>query len=329
MQDRAGIGPGKFSCGFHPVAAWLPPPWCTTLCTASSTKSLLGLADRREDNGDAKVTEEYEAEMLTVVPGFAPEARLPQAHLDPGTADPCSSQADGIPHQPHHNEPPAQAAANSPWSAQAHRRLPLEKTPENEAVAGNPRVDRDLAQGRSRSFTWTKWISISIPRSGRIGCCGARKRPSSRQARTRNGIWPGRSNARTGRLTWVEADRKNSQLFILQLWQLVGRDYPQAKRIHLILDNYRIHSSLQTQAALARLDGRVVLHFLPPYCPDHNRIDVLARPSRQCHPQPPVPHHERTDDGGLSLAQETKRNATISLLPEESCLSLLESRKAI
>ena len=87
----------------------------------------------------------------------------------------------------------------------------------------------------------------------------------------------GALNARTGRLTWVEADRKNSQLFILQLWQLVGRDYPQAKRIHLILDNYRIHSSLQTQAALARLDGRVVLHFLPPYCPDHNRIERVWR----------------------------------------------------
>jgi len=46
---------------------------------------------------------------------------------------------------------------------------------------------------------------------------------------------------------------------------------------HLILDNYRIHSSLQTKAALARLEGRVVLHFLPPYCPDHNRIERVWR----------------------------------------------------
>lgn len=57
----------------------------------------------------------------------------------------------------------------------------------------------------------------------------------------------------------------------------MGRDYPHAKRIHLILDNYRIHSSLQTKAALARLEGRVVLHFLPPYCPDHNRIERVWR----------------------------------------------------
>jgi hypothetical protein len=38
----------------------------------------------------------------------------------------------------------------------------------------------------------------------------------------------GALNARAGRLTWVEADRKDSILFERQLWQLVKRDYPQA-----------------------------------------------------------------------------------------------------
>ena len=32
-------------------------------------QALLGLADRREDNGESKVTEEYEAELFAVVPG--------------------------------------------------------------------------------------------------------------------------------------------------------------------------------------------------------------------------------------------------------------------
>jgi len=32
-------------------------------------QALLGLADRREDNGEPKVTEEYEAEVFAVVPG--------------------------------------------------------------------------------------------------------------------------------------------------------------------------------------------------------------------------------------------------------------------
>jgi transposase len=39
------------------------------------------------------------------------------------------------------------------------------------------------------------------------------------------------------------------------------------------LDNYVIHSSRAVQAAIAGYAGRVVLHFLPPYCPDDNRIE--------------------------------------------------------
>jgi transposase len=83
----------------------------------------------------------------------------------------------------------------------------------------------------------------------------------------------GALNARTGRLTWVEADRKDSDLFIRQLWQLARDDYPRARRIHIILDNYKIHSSQRTKLALAALGDRIQLHFLPPYCPDHNRIE--------------------------------------------------------
>ena len=48
---------------------------------------------------------------------------------------------------------------------------------------------------------------------------------------------------------------------------------PRARVIHVILDNYRIHDSKIAQAALEGHGGRIVLHFLPPYCPDHNRIE--------------------------------------------------------
>lgn len=82
----------------------------------------------------------------------------------------------------------------------------------------------------------------------------------------------GALEASSGRLSWVRADRKNSLLFILLLRQLV-EGHPQAKVIHVILDNYKIHSSQITQAAVAALDGKVVLHFLPPYSPDGNAIE--------------------------------------------------------
>ena len=87
----------------------------------------------------------------------------------------------------------------------------------------------------------------------------------------------GALDAKTGKLTWVEWDRKDSNLFILQLWQLVKRDYPNAKCIYIILDNYSIHSSHRTRIALAALGDKVRLHFLPPYCPDHNRIERVWR----------------------------------------------------
>ena len=87
----------------------------------------------------------------------------------------------------------------------------------------------------------------------------------------------GAFNPHTGRLTWVEADRKDSDLFIKQLWQLALHDYPKARCIHIILDNFKIHSSQRTQLALTALGDRIRLHFLPPYCPDHNRIERIWR----------------------------------------------------
>ena len=83
----------------------------------------------------------------------------------------------------------------------------------------------------------------------------------------------GALNVRTGVLIWVEGERKTSYLF-LDLLDKLRQEYPQAPRLHLILDNYRIHDSDIVKAALhGYLAGKVALHFLPPYCPDDNRIE--------------------------------------------------------
>jgi len=85
----------------------------------------------------------------------------------------------------------------------------------------------------------------------------------------------GALNALDGTVHFMEAPRKNSGLFIDLARRLAGASYPRARRIHLICDNYCIHRSQRVQAALRDLGGRVVLHFLPPYCPDANRIERL------------------------------------------------------
>jgi transposase len=76
----------------------------------------------------------------------------------------------------------------------------------------------------------------------------------------------------TGRVHAVGDFSKSSRLFV-QLLNDLARRYPRARRVHVILDNYIIHKSRAAERAMLRLGGRIRLHFLPPYCPDHNRIE--------------------------------------------------------
>jgi transposase len=82
----------------------------------------------------------------------------------------------------------------------------------------------------------------------------------------------GALDAQSGRLLWVEGERKTSALFIALLNHLL-QTYPRARVLHLILDNYRIHDSKIVHAALAGFGERIQLHFLPPYCPNDNKIE--------------------------------------------------------
>jgi transposase len=82
----------------------------------------------------------------------------------------------------------------------------------------------------------------------------------------------GAQDVRTGQIHWVEAKQKNSYLF-WDLLYVLTKVYAQAKVIHVILDNYGIHSSNIIGIALANFASRVRLHFLPPYSPDDNAIE--------------------------------------------------------
>jgi transposase len=84
----------------------------------------------------------------------------------------------------------------------------------------------------------------------------------------------GALDVRSGEVLWVEGERKTSALFIKLLNRLL-QTYPAAPVIHVILDNYRIHDSKIVHAALAGMGSRIQLHFLPPYCPNDNKIERL------------------------------------------------------
>jgi transposase len=76
----------------------------------------------------------------------------------------------------------------------------------------------------------------------------------------------------TGEITFVEGLSKNSLLFCNLVDQIMSR-YSWASKVHLILDNYIIHKSKVTQKHLKKYEARLNLEFLPPYCPNHNRIE--------------------------------------------------------
>jgi transposase len=83
----------------------------------------------------------------------------------------------------------------------------------------------------------------------------------------------GALHAHTGKVTWVEHESKNSLLFI-HLLHMLKRTYRRARRIVLIVDNYRPHKSEITQRWL-RNNPKFRLLFQPVYHPWVNRIERL------------------------------------------------------
>jgi len=237
----------------------------------------IGLADQREDNGETKVDEAYQAELLRLVADDSPQnhgyrrptwtQELLVLVLEQRTGIRISrSRMSRLLRELEIRLGRPKPVVGCPWKkARRTRRLRqlerlIETVPDDEVVLYADEVDIDLNPkiGPDYMLRGTQKTVVT---------------PGKNQKR----YLAGALDAKTGKLTWVEWDRKDSDLFILQLWQLVGRDYPTAKRIHIILDNFSIHSSCKTQIALAALGDRVHLHFLPPYCPDHNRIERVWR----------------------------------------------------
>ena len=239
------------------------------------TEGLAGLADRREDNGERKITPVYERELLSLV------EQLPREF---GYRRPTWTQELLILVLAERVEISISVSAmsrllgrsgiglrrpkpivNCPWKkARRTRRLReiqrlVENLPADEVVLYVDEVDIHL--NPKIGPDWTKR--------------GQQKKvltPGCNEKRYLAGAW----NPKTRRLIYVEGDRKTSLLFLELLHKLATKAYPNAKRIHIILDNYGIHDSLQVRLALKSAAAeKLELHFLPPYCPDHNRIERI------------------------------------------------------
>jgi transposase len=253
-----------------------PAPWFPQLVAERFIEHVpMGLADRHKDNGESKVTDAYGMELLRLIEGS------PQEH---GYRRPI-------------------------WTQELLILVLAERTSVRVSVTTMCRLLRQLGirlnrpkptvncpwpkSRRQRRLRALKRLVGTVPRGGvvlyldevdihldpKVGpewtLAGKQKyvdAPGCNQKRYLAGAF----SRKTGKLTWVEGDRKNSLLFLNLLYKLVTETYRSTRRVHLILDNYGIHDSQQVRLALkSAAASKVKLHFLPPYCPDHNRIERI------------------------------------------------------
>lgn len=197
-------------------------------------------------------------------------------------------------------------AAPCPWSERARNarmkmlhRL-LESLPPDEACVWEDEVDLDLNPKIGRD-----WM---LP--------GTQRRVMTPGKNTKRYLAIA-LDERHGRLCWVGGKRKHSGLFIALLRKLLKR-HADTKRVHMILDNYTIHSSAKTRR-FVESEPRLRLHFLPPYSPDDNRIEREV--CRELHANVTVNHTHTTIDA--------LRDAADAYLNARSRRAMAESRKAI
>jgi len=77
-------------------------------------------------------------------------------------------------------------------------------------------------------------------------------------------------------IDWQVADWKNSQTFIQFIEYLLVERYPTG-RIILVMDNVSYHKSAAVLAALSLFEHRVLVIWLPAYCPELNLIERYWR----------------------------------------------------
>lgn len=235
-----------------------------------------GLRDRREDNGQPKVDDDLRGALYELLGGSPQDygwarttwtQELMARQLEQMTGVRVGESTVGrMLRELGARWGMPRPTVECPWTPRAKRRrlraieALLQELPPGEEVFYEDEVDIHLN-----------------PRIGRDWMLPGAQKTVLTPGQNQKHYLAGALHARTGQVLCVGNGRKNSYLFLLLLRRLRGA-FPRAQKIHLILDNYGVHSSRVVQRALAEeFKGRIVLHFLPPYSPEHNRIEHLWR----------------------------------------------------
>jgi transposase len=245
--------------------------WVNRVVARFDQYGIAGLMDRREDNGQEKLDEYYLATLYDVVDG-SPQAygyprptwtrellvkvmfRLTGVRIHPATMSRALAQIRARLGRP-------RPRVGCPWP-ERHK---------NKRLAEIRDVLDTLGPGEVAVYLDEVDIHLN-PKIGPDWMNRGKQKEVMTPGQNVKTYICGALDAQTGQITWVQASRKNSFLFIAMLRKL-AETYSGARKIHIVLDNYKIHDSKISRAAVAAYGGKVVLHYLPPYCPDHNKIE--------------------------------------------------------
>ena len=231
-----------------------------------------GLLDRREENGKRRIEEEFMAQLWDLVhsnptehgwrrPTWTREmlvwtmAKKTRIRVHVATMSRLLQMIGARRGRP-------KPTVNSPWSkARKNRRLKKlqdlrANLPDDEVLLYEDEVDIHLN-----------------PKIGLDWMVTGQQKEVVTPGQNEKRYLAGALDVQSDELIWVEGERKDTRLFIELLGKL-HHHYPDATRIHLILDNYSIHHTELVKVSLrSEIGQRFCLHFLPPYCPDHNKIE--------------------------------------------------------
>ena len=230
-----------------------------------------GLVDRREDNGLRLADEAYERTVARIIaerpdafghsrPTWTLKLIIETARRQTGKVVSTSTMSRLLKRIGARWGRP-KPLAPCPWSKRAvHRRMNeihwlIARLTPKQVVVWEDEADIDLN-----------------PRIGPDWMPRGTQRTVMTPGKNKKAYIAGAMDAITGKLVWTWADKKCTGLFISLLKQLL-KTYADKEQIHVILDNYSIHSSRRLKAWLAEYGNKLQLHFLPPYSPDENRIE--------------------------------------------------------
>ena len=231
-----------------------------------------GLVDRREDNGRAKADDLYARSVAWILEGsprdffhrrptWTRRLLIETARRYTGVTVSPTTMGRLLKRLGVRRGRPKPLAPPCPWGETARKQRIamihglIDALPADQACVWADEADVDLN-----------------PRIGFDWMLPGTQRPVMTPGRNVKRYLAGAMDAKSDRAVWAKGDRKTSRLFIDLLKRLLV-EYADKEVIHVVLDNFTIHSSRQTKLWLAEFGGKFRLHFLPPYCPDDNRIE--------------------------------------------------------